>query len=106
MTEPGRFPAKLSGEIQMAKSSRNTPKAPADEKAKKTAAEVKGEIVARVRKAIRRSVARLNAAEVRSSGNPEGNWNLIKAYKAFDAELDAIVNPKQPKQNGDESDAQ
>jgi len=88
----------------MAKSSRNapTPKAAETESTqKKSAGQVKAEIVARVRKAIRRSVARLNAAEVRASGNPEGNWNLIKAYKAFDSELDAIVNPKPAKQNGE-----
>lgn len=55
---------------------------------------VKTEIVGRARKIIRRSVARLQAAEVRSSGNPEGNWELLKAYKAFDEQLVKITAPK------------
>ena len=77
----------------MAKNSRNVPGSATEgsSKPKKSAAEVKKEIVGRTRKIVRRSVARLQAAEVRTSGNPEGNWELLKAYKAFDEQLSKIA---------------
>lgn len=76
------------------------------DKVKKSKDQVKSEIVERTRKMVKRAVARLNAAEVRTSGNPEGNWNLLKAYKAFDGELAAIVTPKSNGNATEENDAE
>lgn len=75
----------------MAKGKRNAPDATGDKKARKTPEQAKAAIVATVRKVIRKGVARLQAAEMRASGNPEGNFELLKAYKAFDAELEGIA---------------
>ena len=74
----------------MARGNRNTTSATETKKARKSPQEAKAAIVATVRKVIRRGVARLQAAEMRASGNPEGNFELLKAYKAFDAELESI----------------
>ena len=71
----------------MAKGKRNTPDSGTEKSERKTPAEAKAAIVARVRSVIRRGVARLQAAEMRASGNPEGNAELLAAYKAFDAAL-------------------
>ena len=78
----------------MARGSRNTPKlvdSSNDKKGRKSPSEVKTLIVSRARAVIRRSIARLQMAEMRSTGNPEGNFDLLEAYRAFDAELVKIV---------------
>ena len=78
----------------MARGNRNAPSTASsstDKKARKSPQEAKAAIVATVRKVIRRGVARLQAAEMRASGNPEGNFELLKAYKSFDAQLEAIA---------------
>lgn len=75
----------------MAKGKRNTPSNGEEKTTRKSPAEAKASTVASVRKMIRKSVARLQRAEMQASGDPEGNADLLTAYKSFDAELVKLV---------------
>lgn len=81
----------------MAKGSRNTPRNGSEKKSsdKKSSDQIKAEIVARARQVVRRAVVRLNQMEMRTSGDPEGNGELIKSFKAFDTALENLTKPAQ-----------
>lgn len=68
---------------------KNTPatKKPRAPRVKRTAAEGQRVVIERTRKMIGKATASLQAAQIRASGRPGGNPELIKAFETYDAVL-------------------
>jgi hypothetical protein len=81
----------------MAGSPSNTPagKKPRAPRVKRTAAETQRIVIDRTRKMIAKATASLQAAQIRASGRPGGNPQLIQAFETYDAVLVAIAKQVQ-----------